>query len=266
MHSTYLVECLLPLSKYGKPVSTGFIEVIAPCPAVSVVMDKCPLSSTKVGELKYGNGIRGIYQASKYGLPKNEQYSGQMSVVYDKSGEPNKLDISHTMHLEQKCYVLWTNVHDIMTVHLNRGITMKSSELYKEFCIKTPLHKWWKREIKSLGLVEGEDYTIEVCKGGKGNITECIFGDEAVAKIRAKYGTPDEIIFRAKKEGAISGIEYVTDMPLERDVRVCGILLHGYNAQEGAGYIVVPKGTKVTKEEQMKYHFILGFHIGIVEV
>ena len=62
---------------------------------------------------------------------------------------------------------------------------MTAEEIHNELKIKTPVHKWWKREIATLSLSDKE-HSLKEVKVHRGKKIECTFSKGAIKKNKRK--------------------------------------------------------------------------------
>ena len=140
---------------------------------------------------------------------------------------------------------------------------MTADEIHDELKIKTPIHKWWKREIESLSLSEHE-YSLKKIKVYRGWKVECRFSKSAIKKIRDKYSLSCKRVYAEREHGALSAVEQILGVKLLRQYKVKSYRLDGYDKVNNVAY-EIDEGhhkTKIKKDADEKRQKDIEFLLG----
>lgn len=114
---------------------------------------------------------------------------------------------------------------------------MTADEIHSELKIKTPVHKWWKREIDTLSL-SSNDYSLREVRVHRGRKVECTFSKSAVRKIRERYALSCKRVYTEREHGALCAIEQLLGVKLIRQFKVSSYYIDGYDKKNNIAYEV----------------------------
>ena len=126
---------------------------------------------------------------------------------------------------------------------------MTAEEIHNELKIKTPVHKWWKREIATLSLSDKE-YSLKEVKVHRGKKIECTFSKGAIKKIRERYALSCKRVYTEREHGALCAIEQVLGVKLIRQFKVSSYYIDGYDKKNNIAYEIDEAQHKSNKNKE----------------
>ena len=112
---------------------------------------------------------------------------------------------------------------------------MTADDIHSELKIKTPVHKWWKREIDALSL-SSNDYSLKEIRVHRGKKIECTFSKSAIKKIRERYALSCKRVYTEREHGALCAIEQLLGVKLIRQFKVLSYYIDGYDKKNNIAY------------------------------